>query len=194
MTHVSEPRLLTLHAVRLLGFAPTDAVAARFHLEVADVARRLEGARSAGLVTWSEFVDLSGWSLTVAGRGEDERLLHDELDAVGARPLVEEAHGRFEPLNAVVTAALTAAQLGPRSVLDEVDHRSLADAADAWGALEAGLVQRLPRFGGYRSRFLTALFRADDDPVWLSGTSVDSCHRVWFELHEDLLATLGIPR
>jgi hypothetical protein len=23
-------------------------------------------------------------------------------------------------------------------------------------------------------------------------TDVDSCHRVWFELHEDLVATLGI--
>jgi hypothetical protein len=26
------------------------------------------------------------------------------------------------------------------------------------------------------------------------GTGVDSCHRVWFELHEDLVATLGIDR
>jgi hypothetical protein len=25
-------------------------------------------------------------------------------------------------------------------------------------------------------------------------TDVDSCHRVWFELHEDLVATLGIDR
>jgi len=25
-------------------------------------------------------------------------------------------------------------------------------------------------------------------------TDVDSCHRVWFELHEDLIATLGIDR
>ena len=29
---------------------------------------------------------------------------------------------------------------------------------------------------------------------WVDGVGLDSCHRVWFEVHEDLLATLGIPR
>ncbi|WP_459547562.1 hypothetical protein [Nocardia sp. X0981] len=29
---------------------------------------------------------------------------------------------------------------------------------------------------------------------WMDRTDVDSRHRVWFELHEDLLATLGIDR
>ncbi|MEK8226978.1 hypothetical protein NKG05_14185 [Oerskovia sp. M15] len=29
---------------------------------------------------------------------------------------------------------------------------------------------------------------------WVDRTDVDSCHRVWFELHEDLVATLGIDR
>ncbi|WP_245966848.1 hypothetical protein [Sphaerisporangium album] len=28
----------------------------------------------------------------------------------------------------------------------------------------------------------------------LAGARVDSCHRVWFELHEDLIATLGLDR
>ncbi|WP_392542708.1 hypothetical protein [Oryzobacter telluris] len=60
--------------------------------------------------------------------------------------------------------------------------------------VEASLTASLGRFAGYRARFLTALFRADDDPAWLAGTSVDSCHRVWFELHEDLVATLGVSR
>ena len=194
MSRASSPGLLTLHAVRLLGFAPTGTVAARFRLDEGEVADRLEDARSAGLATWSEFIDLSGWSLTVAGRAADEDALAAELDAAGARPLLERAHAAFEPLNAVVTSALTAAQLDPGTVLDEPVRRDLAAAADGWGALESHLADVLPRLGGYRARFLTALFRADDDPTWLAGTSVDSCHRVWFELHEDLLSTLGLPR
>lgn len=30
--------------------------------------------------------------------------------------------------------------------------------------------------------------------AFVDRTDVDSCHRVWFELHEDLIATLGIDR
>ena len=29
---------------------------------------------------------------------------------------------------------------------------------------------------------------------YVDGVGIDSCHVVWFELHEDLLATLGIDR
>jgi hypothetical protein len=28
----------------------------------------------------------------------------------------------------------------------------------------------------------------------VTGVGIDSCHTVWFELHEDLLATLNIER
>ena len=36
-------------------------------------------------------------------------------------------------------------------------------------------------------------FRAGD-PSWVDRTGADSCHTVWFELHEDLIATLGLRR
>ena len=32
------------------------------------------------------------------------------------------------------------------------------------------------------------------EPAWVTRPRVDSCHTVWMELHEDLLATLGIDR
>jgi hypothetical protein len=51
------------------------------------------------------------------------------------------------------------------------------------------LVAVLPRFQGYDARFSAALARGDVDR-----SDVDSCHRVWFELHEDLLATLNLRR
>ena len=30
--------------------------------------------------------------------------------------------------------------------------------------------------------------------AWVDGVGVDSCHTVWMQLHEDLLATLGLDR
>ncbi len=29
---------------------------------------------------------------------------------------------------------------------------------------------------------------------WLDGLGIDSCHTVWMQLHEDLLASLGLQR
>ena len=39
-----------------------------------------------------------------------------------------------------------------------------------------------PRQGGSRER------------AWVAQPKIDSCHTVWMELHEDLLATLGLER
>ncbi len=53
----------------------------------------------------------------------------------------------------------------------------------------------LTRFCGYDSRFSAALTHArSGETAWVDRTDVDSCHRVWFELHEDLVATPGIDR
>ncbi|SLM99833.1 conserved hypothetical protein [Corynebacterium xerosis] len=53
----------------------------------------------------------------------------------------------------------------------------------------------LARFGGYADRYNSALHRAmNGEHNWIDKTDVDSCHRVWFQLHEDLVATLGIDR
>ena len=194
MTHASTPELLSLHGVRLLGFAPTEAVAARVDLDPLDTGALLHRAAERQWVTWSTFLEMSGWSLSTAGRTEGERLLDAELEATGAREVVEAAHHSVLPLHAVVTGALTTVQLAASPSLDEETRDVLLGVAGSLRELEDSLTAVLPRFGGYRGRFLTALFRADDDPAWLAGTSVDSCHRVWFELHEDLVATLGITR
>src|SRR5215213_5078609 len=44
-------------------------------------------------------------------------------------------------------------------------------------------------------RYEAALIRADRGKrSWVSEPKIDSCHTVWMELHEDLLATLGVQR
>ncbi|MGF1664525.1 MAG: hypothetical protein ACFCVG_19035 [Kineosporiaceae bacterium] len=117
------------------------------------------------------------------------------------------AHDRFLPLNAVVLRAVTDWQLRPAPAgrLVPNDH---ADPAWDLAVLEvldrvtpylapivATLAAVLARFGGYDTRFAAALARArSGERAWVDRTDVDSCHRVWFELHEDLLATLGLDR
>ncbi|MFB9447110.1 hypothetical protein [Dactylosporangium vinaceum] len=66
--------------------------------------------------------------------------------------------------------------------------------ADALSSIEGALTPHLARFGGYHARFTLGLRNAERDPAWITGIDVDSCHSVWFELHEDLVATLGIVR
>lgn len=57
------------------------------------------------------------------------------------------------------------------------------------------LRQRLARFQGYDDRFSAALARVEQGELsWVARPKVDSCHTVWMELHEDLIATLGIRR
>jgi hypothetical protein len=53
----------------------------------------------------------------------------------------------------------------------------------------------LARFRGYDDRFTAALARVEQGELtWVARPRVDSCHTVWMELHEDLIATLGIRR
>ncbi|MET9315643.1 transcriptional regulator [Kribbella sp. NPDC003505] len=191
MTH------LVLHAVRLLGFADTAAVAARF--DQGDVEPTLRDAEARGWATYSSFAGTSGWSLTEAGRAENERLLKAEL--TGNEDAVQELYEEFLPLNALLQQACTDWQLRPTATdpLAANDHTDAAWDAGvlhelkmidrALASIAARLSAVLPRFRGYDVRFTNALERG-----WVDRSDVDSCHRVWFELHEDLLATLNLRR
>jgi hypothetical protein len=57
------------------------------------------------------------------------------------------------------------------------------------------LTSVLARFSGYPSRLENALANARGGALdWVTKPMIDSYHTVWFELHEDLLATLGRRR
>lgn len=207
MTTDSSPELLTLHAVRISGFADTSVITRRFRLDPAETEETLRDAEAYGWVSHSAFAGLEGWSLTESGRKENERQLAAELAATGRQDEVAEIHRDFLPLNARLQQACTDWQLRPvpGDRLATNDHTDTAwdlrvldelSAIDrALAPLAARLDHILARFAGYDSRFSTALHRAKaGDNGWVDRTDVDSCHRVWFELHEDLIATLGLVR
>ena len=59
----------------------------------------------------------------------------------------------------------------------------------------ADLAAALDRFAGYGPRLAHALEQVQaGDGDWFTKPMIASYHTVWFEMHEDLLSTLGIER
>ncbi|SDI10719.1 hypothetical protein SAMN05421505_13427 [Sinosporangium album] len=207
MTRNSPHDLLVLHAARITGFADTPVIAHRYGLDEAETKETLRDAEARGWVTHTAFAGTGGWSLTETGRAENERRLAAELTRVGGADEVRGAYRDFLPLNALLLRACTDWQLRPAAgdrlaVNDHSDPtwdarilHELAGIDRALTPLADRLGNVLTRFRGYDTRFTFALARARaGDGAWVDRTDVDSCHRVWFELHEDLIATLGLDR
>jgi len=207
VSFASSADLLVLHAVRIKGMVSDAGVALRFSLDRAIVEDLLLDYEAMGLVHRVAFADLSGWSLTEAGRRESKRLLAAELEAAGARDAVTESHAAFVDLNARFLETITRWQLRPTSwdamaANDHGDWRwdervlgSLAGLSRKVRPIEEQLSASLARFRGYSDRYDAALARVDQGQrKWVDEPKIDSCHTVWFELHEDLLATLGLTR
>lgn len=207
VTRGSRPSLLVLHAVRLLGFSDLGAIVDRAGVGGEDSAEILRDAARRGWVQHDAFAGLEGWSLTEEGRAENQRQLADERAGADPDDVIGRVYRDFLPLNARLVRACTDWQLRPTGddrlapndhadtawdarVLDELAALSLALAP-----LVDRLVGVLGRFAGYDARFDTAVRRARaGEYAWVDRSDVDSCHRVWFQLHEDLVATLGIDR
>ncbi|MGO2313834.1 MAG: transcriptional regulator [Brevibacterium sp.] len=207
MTHQSTPELLVLHAVRLMGFADSDAVAERAGTSHVEALRVLSEAEREGWVQHAAFADLEGWSLTDSGKTENERQLATERADADPAGVVAAVYREFLPLNARLLRAVTdwqikpigADQLAPNDHADRAWDGRVLDELTALGRKLAPLGERLAavlaRFYGYAERYETALHKARNGELdWIDRTEVDSCHRVWFQLHEDLVATLGIDR
>ena len=199
MSRHTAADVLVLHALRTLGYADTARIAIRLGLAEDEVREHLLDAQAHGWAAHSSFAEEGGWSLTEAGRAQGERYLAAELDDAGARAVVEEVYQAFLPLNEVVAAACTAWQLAEMGIGEQTmtlaeTVATLQGPANALARVEGRLTAQLHRFAGYHHRFTTALTKAGDEPAWITGTDRDSCHRVWFELHEDLIATLGLVR
>lgn len=199
MTTPQARQRKVLHAVRLLGYATGTWISERVGVPAEVTSEVLLEAQAAGHVAWSQFHDESGWSLTETGKMLGEQLLSEELERSDARSVVESVMTEFEVINHVVTEACTRWQLADMGISESPAKLTdiladLSHAADRWHPLEVQLAHNLPRFQGYHDRFQHAIEQAHADSAWVTAMDRDSAHRVWFELHEDLLATLGRSR
>ena len=204
----SDPDLLVLHGLRLKWLATAEALADAVDLPVGSVAERLDAFAEKG---WVRFRDgaLTGWSLTPAGRVEAVARLTDELEATGTKTAVKRSYEGFLAQNQRFLDVCTDWQVLPaepgRRRETPNDHADADYDRKVIGELRAidGDIQvvcddlgaTLARYGHYGARFERALGLVEaGDTDWFTRPVIDSYHTVWFELHEDLLATLGIER
>ena len=203
-TPAADTGLLVLHALRCGGHSGLARVAAATGLGESDAESALIDLAVAGLVT-HEAGGFGGWGLTADGRLADAERITGELEAAGARTAVTAAYDGFLVLNPELLDLCTAWQLrsvdGVMTVNDHGDRSYDARVLDRFtgfdrraAAVGAELSAALPRFGRYRTRLGRALDRAAAGELEYVADSTASYHTVWAELHEDLLATLGIPR
>src|SRR5215218_563472 len=199
MSTSTAPRTLVMHGLRLKGVAEAVGVAE------AEAKPVLDQLVADGFATYRDG-RISGFTLTPAGRGEHAALVAAELDAAGARDGVHASYRRFLGLNTDLLTVCTDWQL--REVAGEAvpndhsdpahDEAVIARLVDLHAAVEPICVELttiLERYAGYGPRLAhaVALVRAGDHD-WFTKPMLPSYHTVWFELHEDLLSTLGIER
>lgn len=202
MAMTSPPSLLVLHGLRLAGFRPAEKVAELVGLAQELVDAELAQLSEAGQATYREG-RISGWSLTAEGRAEGERRLREELDAAGCRAEVDACYRRFLGLNGQMLAVCTDWQMkDPQTLNDhtdaDYDAKVIAKLAEIDVEVQpicAQLGSLLARFAGYAGRLSSALEKVQGGaPEWFTKPMIASYHTVWFEMHEDLLATLNIDR
>ncbi|OKJ25926.1 transcriptional regulator [Streptomyces sp. CB01580] len=203
-SHATSTDLLVLHTLRCIGFSGLSGVARASGLPESDVESELIDLAVAGLVTHTAG-DFGGWGLTEEGRAADAEQIADELEEAGARARLTAAFDRFLVLNPELLDLCTAWQTrtvdGSMTMNDHSDPSYDAQVLDRFmefhqraDPLYAELSEALLRFQRYPVRLADALARARAGALEYVTDSTSSYHTVWFQLHEDLLATLGIPR
>jgi hypothetical protein len=186
----SESEALLLHALRVKGAAGVADLEAASGVEGA--AARVEPLLAAGLLSRAGEGEGAILGLTPAGRERDAELVAGELDDGGRERLGAAYENDFLPVN--VDFKTLCAQWQSEGESFELLERLLGQHQRVDSFL-AGAADAVPRLGRYRERLGAALERVQDgDGEALVGAIGPSYHNVWFELHEDLIATLGRSR
>ncbi len=202
MATSSSTELLAIHGLRLKGFTGADTIAALYGLSEGDTTAALGAAAKASFVLLRDG-RRTGWTMTADGRIENERLLKEELDGTSGRDDVQTAYEAFLALNGRMLQVCTNWQVkGENELNDHEDADYDAGVIDELAAIDA-LVQPicaslgsvLDRFAIHAPRFSSSLAKVrSGEREWFTKPIMESYHTVWFEMHEDLLASLGIDR
>lgn len=185
-----DAEALLLHALRVKGAASAADLEAASGVDGA--AARVEPLIAKGLVSRAGAGEGAVFGLSEAGRERDA-----ELVAAAVPPPVRAEIGAaydadFLPVNAEFKALCASWQAEGESF--ELLEQLLAVHERVDGFL-AGAAGPVPRLGRYRERLARALDKVQDgDGDALVGAVGPSYHNIWFELHEDLLASLGRSR
>ena len=205
MGYQSESNLLILHTLRIRGFVELSEIVISTRLKVEEVESHLDSFKENNLVNYREG-RIEGWMLTQEGRGRSQQLVTSELESSGFREEINSNYQGFLSSNQRFLSLCTDWQLrtvnGEQEINDhsdtDYDEEVIARLVDINGEIQPvceSLADSLNRFEGYSRRFSEALHKVqNNEPEWFTKPMIDSYHTIWFELHENLLVTLGIER
>jgi hypothetical protein len=201
VSHPSDTRFLVLHGLRLKGFAEPDVVAAAVGLDEATVESHLAGLADDELAA-RRTGSISGWTLTRAGRQVQQELAAKDLADSGTTAAVRGHYERFLEHNGELLAVCTDWQVRGDVINDHTDagyDQAVLDRLDgvheAVVPVVADLGDTLVRYRPFAPRLGGAIDRVrSGEHDYVTKPVIDSYHTVWFELHEDLLTSLGIDR
>ena len=205
MSYQSESNLLILHTLRIRGFVELSEIVISTRLKVEEVESHLDSFKENNLVNYREG-RIEGWMLTQEGRGRSQQLVTSELESSGFREEINSNYQDFLSSNQKFLSLCTDWQLrtvnGEQEINDHsdtaYDEEVIARLVDINSEIQPvceSLADSLNRFEGYSRRFSEALHKVqNNEPEWFTKPMIDSYHTIWFELHENLLVTLGIER
>ena len=187
--------LAVLMALRVHGRSDAARIAAAIGGDAAAAAATLAALAAGGLtipVARSVPAGAALVALSEDGRARLARLVAEEpIDRAALAALYA---GRFGAADRELKARVTAWQLAPDADKPSARDAVMASAATI-GGVAAALAAIVPRLGPYPRRLADAAAAvATGDARFVASPRVDSLHQIWFELHEDLLVTLGRSR
>ena len=207
MSYPSDTEVLVTLALRLKGFGELETISSVHELSISETEAALAEMVAANKCVMREVQGIEKFVLTPNGREEGEESLARELEEAGVRDVVQRGYEEFLSLNPVMLQLCTDWQVvadgaGEQKLNDHNDPdydkhvlERLTELDTEVGAVLQSLEQALQRFDNYSSRFRFALHKLQSGELeWLTKPIMPSYHTVWFELHEDSLATLGIDR
>jgi hypothetical protein len=191
-------------ALRVQGVAPAERLASALAVSEEESAGRGAALVDAGLAESRTLGRLSGLSLTGSGKDALESAMATEGLAGDAG--LGELYERFLVVNQRLLKICSDWQVrrhGGAEVPN--DHRDadydqsvidrLCELHDSVRVLVRKIVAIAPRFAPYLSRLDGCIERAcSGDRRALTAALAESYHTVWFELHQDLILTLGVER
>ena len=205
MGYQSESNLLILHTLRIRGFVELSEIVISTRLKVEEVESHLDSFKENNLVNYREG-RIEGWMLTQEGRGRSQQLVTSELESSGFREEINSNYQDFLSSNQKFLSLCTDWQLRTVNGEQEINDHSdttydeevitrLVDINNEIQPVCKSLADSLNRFEGYSRRFSEALHKVqNNESEWFTKPMIDSYHTIWFELHENLLVTLGIER
>lgn len=149
----------------------------------------LRGEEGAGTVLSFD----GSWLLQETGTAKVLRYYHSKYAVLRASGTITKWYERFETsLNQQFIKAVSEWQVSDG---DSHARDKMAKLVERMMRHLSQIVEAIPRYQKYATRFEQAMTRADRGEVdYVCKPTVDSMHNIWFEFHEDILAVVGRPR